>query len=68
MQDDQDEVVRRLKLGQLRLEHGDLDIAIDAMVAQKCDPLSIQRLKKRKLDMKDRIEKLASSIIPDVSA
>ncbi|MEL7229289.1 MAG: DUF465 domain-containing protein [Pseudomonadota bacterium] len=68
MQDNQDEVKRRMMLGRLRLEHGDLDMAISAMAAQRCDPLSIQRLKKRKLELKDRIEKLASSIIPDATA
>ena len=68
MTDDQDDTQRRLKLAQLQLEHGDLKVAIDAMVAQESDPLRIQRMKKKKLDIKDRIEKISSNIIPDIIA
>lgn len=68
MSDDQDNAVARMKLAQLRLEHDDYHAAIEAMTAQKCDPLKIQRMKKKKLDLKDRIQKLASKIIPDQPA
>ena len=68
MNDDQDEAQRRVKLAQLQLEHGDLKAAIDAMVAQGSDPLRIQRLKKKKLEIKDRMEKISSNIIPDIIA
>jgi len=68
MHDDQDEAQRRMKLAQLQLEHGDIKAAIDAMTAQGCDPLRIQRMKKKKLDLKDRMEKISSNIIPDIIA
>ena len=68
MNDDQDEAQRRMKLAQLQLEHGDLKVAIDAMINQGCDPLRIQRMKKKKLDLKDRMEKISSNIIPDIIA
>ncbi|MGI9391603.1 MAG: YdcH family protein [Boseongicola sp.] len=68
MNDDQDEAQRRMKLAQLQLEHGDLKVAIDAMITQGCDPLRIQRMKKKKLDLKDRMEKISSNIIPDIIA
>lgn len=65
MNDDQDQAQLRMRLAQLKLEHEDFHAAIDAMLAQKCDPLQVQRMKKKKLELKDRIEKLASEIIPD---
>jgi len=68
MSDDQDNALARMKLAQLRLEHDDYHVAIEAMLAQKCDPLTIQRMKKKKLDLKDRVQKLASKIIPDLPA
>ena len=68
MSDDQDNAVARMKLAQLRLEHDDYHAPIEPMTAQKCDPLKIQRMKKKKLDLKDRIQKLASKIIPDQPA
>ena len=68
MQDDQSEAERRMQLARLRLEHGDLHAAIDAMIKQGCDPLQIQRMKKKKLDLKDAIEALISTIIPDIIA
>ena len=57
-----------MKLAQLKLEHDDYHAAIDAMTAQRCDPLSIQRMKKKKLDLKDRIKKAESTLIPDIIA
>ena len=68
MDNDQDEAQRRVKLAQLQLEHGDVKVAIEAMTAQGCDPLRIQRMKKKKLDLKDRMEKISSNIIPDIIA
>ncbi len=68
MIDDQDQADLRMKLGRLKLEHDDFHAAIDAMVKQKCDPLQVQRMKKKKLELKDRIEKVASNIIPDLPA
>ena len=68
MTDDQDQAALRMRLGQLKQAHDDLHMAIDAMIAQRCDPLAIQRMKKKKLEMKDRIEKTTSKIIPDIIA
>lgn len=68
MSDEQDQAELRVKLAQLQLEHDDYHAAIEAMLAQKCDPLKVQRMKKKKLHLKDQIEKAASRIIPDIIA
>ena len=68
MHDDQDQAALRMKLAQLQLEHDDFHVAIDAMIGQKCDPIRVQRMKKKKLELKDRIQKLSSRIIPDIIA
>ncbi len=64
MLSDRDTVLRRLH--ELRSEHRDLDTVIIRMVeigAQ--DLLNVQRLKKRKLSLKDEIARLESRLIPD---
>ena len=68
MKDDQNNAAARLTVAKLRIEHDDYHAAIEAMIAQKCDQMRIQRLKKKKLELKDRIRKVASSIIPDMPA
>ncbi len=68
MQDDQEQVELRMRLAQLQLEHDDMHAAIDAMIAQRSDPLRIQRMKKKKLSLKDQLEKIASQIIPEITA
>ncbi|MEM8750882.1 MAG: DUF465 domain-containing protein [Pseudomonadota bacterium] len=68
MQDDQDQAELKVRLAKLNLEHEDYHTAIDAMIAQNCDPLRIQRMKKKKLAIKDQIGKIASRIIPDIIA
>lgn len=56
-------------LGDLREEHRDLDLAIDRMVLDPWqDQLRLRRLKKRKLKLKDWIERLESKLIPDLDA
>jgi hypothetical protein len=56
----------RLKLQQLRIEHGDLD---DVIVRLSADPtvdqLRLRRLKKKKLLLKDMIARLENDLIPD---
>ena len=48
--------VLRIKLAVLKREHGDLDEAIDAIQSKPMpDALRMQRLKKQKLSLKDRI-------------
>lgn len=57
------------KLADLRLEHRDLDTAIATLQATiVSDELTIKRLKKRKLQLKDAIARLESALIPDEPA
>lgn len=61
-----DPVVISRQLAELRLEHRGLDAAIDHLVADiQADELTVKRLKKRKLWLKDCIAKLESAMIPD---
>jgi hypothetical protein len=57
------------KLAELRTEHRDLDDVI-ARIAETApyDQLQIQRLKKRKLMLKDQITRLESRLLPDIIA
>jgi hypothetical protein len=53
----------------LRAEHRDLDLAIAQLISTRPeDELSIKRLKKRKLKIKDQIEILENLLIPDLNA
>lgn len=53
----------------LRVEHRDLDEVIHHLIESKHhDLMRIQRLKKRKLKIKDMIIKLESELIPDLDA
>jgi hypothetical protein len=57
------------KLAALRVEHRDLDDVIQRLVEQSpVDQLQIQRLKKRKLLLKDQIARLESEMVPDIIA
>jgi len=62
-----EEIEQRLEL--LRIEHRDLDCAIDALgqVAQP-DQLQIARMKKRKLRLRDEISFLENCLVPDIIA
>ena len=62
--------VLRVELGILRQEHRDLDAAIAALEASSAMPdmLTIRRLKKQKLMIKDRIAALEDRITPDIIA
>ncbi len=63
------EVQLRSKLHQLFQEHRDLDEAIAAFEASgKADPLQLQRLKKMKLGIKDKILQIENMLIPDIIA
>ena len=56
-------------LEQLQLEHRDLDEVIHHLIETRHhDSMRIQRLKKRKLALKDMISKLDSELIPDLDA
>ena len=52
----------------MKQEHLDFDAAINAMIAMGCDALQIQRMKKKKLALKDRLANLEDRIIPDIIA
>jgi hypothetical protein len=59
----------RLKLEELRTEHRDLDDAISRVSeSPPFDQVTIQRLKKRKLLLKDQISHLEDNLIPDIIA
>jgi hypothetical protein len=62
-----DEIERWLE--ELRIEHRDLDEVITHLIeARHTDSMRIQRLKKRKLKLKDMIARLESELIPDLDA
>lgn len=64
---DQDEIHERLLA--LKEEHRDLDDALAAMVsAVHYDQIQVQRLKKRKLALKDLISRLEDMLLPDIIA
>lgn len=65
---DQDEAETKMVVARLRQEHDDYHAAIEAMISFGCNTLQIQRMKKKKLDLKDRILKLEDRIIPDIIA
>jgi hypothetical protein len=57
------------RLAMLRMEHRDLDAAIEALrIAPASDQLQIARLKKRKLRLKDEISQLEDLMVPDIIA
>lgn len=57
------------ELEKLRQEHRDLDAAIEALARlDAADRLQIQRLKKRKLVLRDRISFLEDMLTPDIIA
>ncbi|MET0250660.1 MAG: DUF465 domain-containing protein [Novosphingobium sp.] len=58
----------RKRLASLRVEHRDLDAAIDALSASGNDQLQVARLKKRKLRLKDQMQMLEDYLIPDIIA
>lgn len=63
-----DEVLR-VELEVFRNEHRDLDDAIRALAERgTADQLTLQRLKKRKLQLKDRIARIEDRLTPDITA
>ena len=58
-----------VEIERLRQEHRDLDVAIDALITMGAgDRLQLQRLKKRKLALRDRISFLEDALTPDIIA
>jgi hypothetical protein len=63
------EDILRLELDVLRDEHRDLDQAIDALIERgTADQLTLQRLKKKKLALKDKIARIEDRLFPDIIA
>lgn len=59
----------KILLERLKQEHRDLDSAIEALTTVAgSDVLQVQRLKKRKLQLKDRISHLEDELFPDIIA
>ena len=57
------------RLAELRLEHRDLDVAIERLAVDiQADELALKRLKKRKLQLKDEITWIENALIPDEPA
>ena len=67
--DDADGAELRRQIERLREEHRDLDAAIDALAAAGAvDHLQTQRLKKRKLILRDKQTRLEDELTPDIIA
>lgn len=59
----------RARIRELQVEHRDLDAVIARLSdAPYPDQLQLRRLKKRKLFLKDMINKLEMSLVPDIPA
>lgn len=65
----QSDEVLRVELEVLRQEHRDLDSAIAALTDRAAaDQLTISRLKKQKLSLKDKIARIEDKLTPDIIA
>ena len=59
----------RKRVVELKLEHRDLDDAIEVLTATGAfEELKIKRMKRRKLQLKDDIARLENTLIPDILA
>ena len=57
------------ELEELLIEHQDLDkMIMIAITSKQCDHLEIQRIKKRKLMVKDRIRRINDILYPNIIA
>jgi hypothetical protein len=66
---DEERDALRAELERLRQEHRDLDAAIEALgTLAASDRIQIQRLKKRKLVLRDRISAIEDQLTPDIIA
>ena len=64
-----DERELREQLARLQQEHRDLDAAIAALASSPAsDLIQVQRLKKRKLVLRDKIRQIEDQITPDIIA
>lgn len=68
MLDSEKQALQRL-LEELQLEHRDLDDIINRLhESGQFDPLQLQRMKKRKLKLKDQIAQIENQLIPNILA
>ena len=59
----------QVRLNGLKQNHGDLDLAIEALnKINTSDQLSVRRLKKEKLKVKDEIKRLKDKLTPHIIA
>ncbi|MGH6761282.1 MAG: YdcH family protein [Phyllobacterium sp.] len=65
---EQDQADIRLAVARLKQDHADFDAAIEAMIQVGCDQIRIQRMKKKKLVIRDKLSQLEDKIIPDIIA
>ena len=66
---DEEERALREQLARLLQEHRDLDAAIEALVISPgSDVIQVQRLKKRKLVLRDKIRRIEDQLTPDIIA
>ena len=64
-----DQIGLQERLAELRLEHRDLDDVISRLSEQAVvNQLQIQRLKKRKLHLRDQMMRIESVLLPDIIA
>jgi hypothetical protein len=65
----EEERALREQLARLLQEHRDLDAAIEALVISPgSDLIQVQRLKKRKLILRDKIRRIEDQLTPDIIA
>ncbi|SNY90943.1 hypothetical protein SAMN04515647_1134 [Cohaesibacter sp. ES.047] len=66
---EEEESAVRAQMALLKTEHGDLDLAIHALESRPGgNALPIQRMKKKKLLLKDEIQRLENKLFPDIIA
>lgn len=59
----------KLRIDELKIEHKDLDDALNIIIEKHfVDELQVRRFKARKLKLKDEIKLLESKLIPDIEA
>ena len=65
----EEQVIIKEKIKELRKLHSQLDKEIATVIKIiPSDQLALQRLKKKKLKLKDEISKLSSHVLPDIIA
>lgn len=65
---EQEQAHLKMQIAKLRHEHTDYDVAINAMIETGVDAVSIQRMKKKKLAIKDKLAQFNDQMIPDIIA